>query len=162
MLIFVHSRAETGKTAKALRDLALEHDELSNFVREGGATQEILREEVDAVKNADLKDVLTYGMAIHHAGMARTDRELVEDLFADGHIAVLCTTATLAWGVNLPAHAVIIKGTQIYDPSKGRGGPSLVPSMFCKCWAAPVGHSMTQRAKASLSQRIASSSITFL
>lgn len=120
MLIFVHSRAETGKTAKALRDLALEHDELSNFVREGGATQEILREEVDAVKNADLKDVLTYGMAIHHAGMARTDRELVEDLFADGHIAVLCTTATLAWGVNLPAHAVIIKGTQIYDPSKGR------------------------------------------
>mmetsp|Transcript_7976 Transcript_7976/g.22253 ORF Transcript_7976/g.22253 Transcript_7976/m.22253 type:complete len:1913 (+) Transcript_7976:252-5990(+) len=120
MLIFVHSRAETGKTAKALRDLALERDELSNFVREGGATQEILREEVDTVKNADLKEVLTYGMAIHHAGMARTDRELVEDLFADGHIAVLCTTATLAWGVNLPAHAVIIKGTQIYDPSKGR------------------------------------------
>jgi len=120
MLIFVHSRAETGKTAKALRDLALERDELSNFVREGGSTQEILREEVDTVKNADLKEVLTYGMAIHHAGMARTDRELVEDLFADGHIAVLVCTATLAWGVNLPAHAVIIKGTQIYDPSKGR------------------------------------------
>jgi len=120
MLIFVHSRAETGKTAKALRDLALERDELSNFVREGGATQEILREELGTVKNADLKEVLAYGVAIHHAGMARTDRELVEDLFADGHIAVLCTTATLAWGVNLPAHAVIIKGTQIYDPSKGR------------------------------------------
>ena len=120
MLIFVHSRAETGKTAKALRDLALERDELSSFVREGGASQEILREELDTVKNADLKEVLSHGFAIHHAGMARTDRELVEDLFADGHIAVLCCTATLAWGVNLPAHAVIIKGTQIYDPSKGR------------------------------------------
>lgn len=120
MLIFVHSRAETGKTAKALRDLAVENDELSYFVREGTATQEILREETAGVKNADLKDVLQFGFAIHHAGMAREDRELVEDLFADRHIAVLCTTATLAWGVNLPAHAVIIKGTQIYDPSKGR------------------------------------------
>ena len=28
-------------------------------------------------------------------------------------------TATLAWGVNLPAHAVIIKGTEIYDSKKG-------------------------------------------
>ena len=120
MLIFVHSRAETGKTAKALRDIAMERDELSLFVREGGATQEILREELATVKNADLKEVLSYGFAIHHAGMARADRELVEDLFADGHIGVLCCTATLAWGVNLPAHAVIIKGTQIYDPSKGR------------------------------------------
>lgn len=120
MLIFVHSRAETGKTAKALRDLALDRDELSSFVRDGGATQEILREEAASVKNADLKEVLQYGFAIHHAGMGREDRELVEDLFADRHIAVLCTTATLAWGVNLPAHAVIIKGTQIYDPAKGR------------------------------------------
>ena len=120
VLIFVHSRAETGKTAKALRDLALERDELSSFVRDGGATQEILREETASVKNADLKEVLQYGFAIHHAGMGREDRELVEDLFADRHIAVLCCTATLAWGVNLPAHAVIIRGTQIYDPAKGR------------------------------------------
>ena len=120
MLIFVHSRAETGKTAKALRDIALERNELTHFVKEGGATQEILREELSSVKNSDLKDVLQYGFAIHHAGMGREDRELVEDLFADGHIGVLCCTATLAWGVNLPAHAVIIKGTQIYDPSKGR------------------------------------------
>jgi pre-mRNA-splicing helicase BRR2 len=51
--------------------------------------------------------------------MARADRTLVEELFADGHIQVLVSTATLAWGVNLPAHTVIIKGTQIYNPEKG-------------------------------------------
>lgn len=35
-------------------------------------------------------------------------------------IKVLVSTATLAWGVNLPAHTVIIKGTQVYNPEKGR------------------------------------------
>ena len=66
--------------------------------------------------------------------MNRIDRTLVEELFADGHIQVLVSTATLAWGVNLPAHTVIIKGTQvivtmetpdvhtlqIYSPERGR------------------------------------------
>ena len=64
--------------------------------------------------------MLPYGFAIHHAGMTRVDRTLVEDLFADRHVQVLVSTATLAWGVNLPAHTVIIKGTQIYNPEKGR------------------------------------------
>jgi replicative superfamily II helicase len=33
----------------------------------------------------------------------------VEKYFSEGAIKVLICTATLAWGVNLPAHAVIIK-----------------------------------------------------
>ncbi|KAJ0021202.1 hypothetical protein Pint_30914 [Pistacia integerrima] len=36
-----------------------------------------------------------------------------------GKHQVLVSTATLAWGVNLPSHTVIIKGTQIYNPEKG-------------------------------------------
>ena len=36
----------------------------------------------------ELKDLLPYGFAIHHAGMTRVDRTLVEDLFADRHIQV--------------------------------------------------------------------------
>jgi len=52
--------------------------------------------------------------------MTREDRGTVEDLSADGSVQVLVCTATLAWGVNLPAHMVIIKGTQIYNPEKGK------------------------------------------
>ena len=51
--------------------------------------------------------------------MLRSDRNLMEKSFSDGHIKVLCCTATLAWGVNLPAHAVVIKGTQLYNAEKG-------------------------------------------
>lgn len=46
---------------------------------------------------------------------------------------MLVSTATLAWGVNLPAHTVIIKGTQVYNPVKGAWGelsPLDVMQMF--------------------------------
>ncbi|KHN26799.1 U5 small nuclear ribonucleoprotein 200 kDa helicase [Glycine soja] len=119
VLIFVHSRKETAKTARAIRDAALANDTLGRFLKEDSASREILHTHTDLVKSNDLKDLLPYGFAIHHAGMTRTDRQLVEDLFADGHVQVLVSTATLAWGVNLPAHTVIIKGTQIYNPEKG-------------------------------------------
>eukprot|EP00047_Mylnosiga_fluctuans_P022270 m.116969 g.116969 ORF g.116969 m.116969 type:complete len:2124 (+) comp9197_c0_seq4:160-6531(+) len=119
VLIFTHSRKDTAKTARTLRDLCLTNDTLGQFMREDSASAEVLRTAAaEEAKNSDLKELLPYGFAIHHAGMTRTDRTLVEDLFADKHIQVLVSTATLAWGVNLPAHTVIIKGTQIYSPEK--------------------------------------------
>ncbi|KAG9299631.1 hypothetical protein G9A89_020802 [Geosiphon pyriformis] len=120
VLIFVHSRKETAKTAKTIRDMALEKDTIGQFLREDSASREILQTEAPTAKDPNLQDLLPYGFGIHHAGMNRTDRELVEGLFSDKHIQVLVSTATLAWGVNLPAHTVIIKGTQIYSPEKGR------------------------------------------
>ncbi len=49
--------------------------------------------------------------------MVRSDRDIVERCYQSGEIKMLVATATLAWGVNLPAYAVIIKGTDIYDPN---------------------------------------------
>lgn len=49
---------------------------------------EVLRTEAEQVKNPELRELLPYGFAIHHAGMSRVDRTLVEDLFADRHIQV--------------------------------------------------------------------------
>ncbi|KDN46281.1 putative ATP dependent RNA helicase [Tilletiaria anomala UBC 951] len=120
VLIFCHSRKETAKTAKFIRDRAMERDTLSDFLPQSLASREILQTEVENVSDPNLKDLLPYGFGIHHAGMTRADRQLCEDLFAHGDLQVLVSTATLAWGVNLPAHTVIIKGTQIYNPEKGR------------------------------------------
>ncbi|KAG7655025.1 Helicase C-terminal [Arabidopsis suecica] len=119
VLIFVHSRKETSKTARAIRDTAMANDTLSRFLKEDSVTRDVLHSHEDIVKNSDLKDILPYGFAIHHAGLSRGDREIVETLFFQGHVQVLVSTATLAWGVNLPAHTVIIKGTQVYNPEKG-------------------------------------------
>ncbi|KAI8916143.1 Sec63 Brl domain-containing protein [Gorgonomyces haynaldii] len=120
ILVFCHSRKETAKTAKALRDLAIQKETIGYILKPDAASREILVSEAENVKNDDLKDLLPFGFAIHHAGMNRQDRTLVEELFADKHIPILVSTATLAWGVNLPAHTVIIKGTQVYNPEKGR------------------------------------------
>ena len=119
LLIFVHSRKETAKTAKYIKDKALELETIGQILRSDAASREILEEESSQVMDRDLKEIMPYGFGIHHAGMSRSDRSSVEDLFADGSLQVLVCTATLAWGVNLPAHTVIIKGTQIYSPEKG-------------------------------------------
>jgi pre-mRNA-splicing helicase BRR2 len=119
MLIFVHSRKETAKTARYIRDKALEMETINQILRHDAGSREILTEASNQASDKDLKDILPYGFGIHHAGMSRADRTDVEDLFAQGAIQVLVCTATLAWGVNLPAHTVIIKGTQVYSPEKG-------------------------------------------
>ena len=62
-----------------LRDTCLEKDTLGLFVREDSASAEILR--VTEVKNAELKELLPHGFAIHHAGMSRADRTVVSVLF---------------------------------------------------------------------------------
>ena len=50
VLVFVHSRKETGKTARALRDLCLEKDTLGLFLKEGSASTEVLRSEEQCVQ----------------------------------------------------------------------------------------------------------------
>ncbi|KAF3549948.1 hypothetical protein DY000_02009797, partial [Brassica cretica] len=119
VLIFVHSRKETAKTAHAIVETAMANDKLSKFLKEDSASREVLQSQIGLIKNGELRKLLPYGFAIHHVGLTRGDREIVEALFGEGHLQVLVSTATLAWSVNLPAHTVIIKGTQVYNPEKG-------------------------------------------
>ena len=78
-----------------------------------------VKREVDRSRNDQVKELFPYGFSVHHAGMLRKDRNMVEAMFHNGDIKVLCSTSTLAWGVNLPAYAVLIKGTKVYDSSAG-------------------------------------------
>ncbi|KAI4874988.1 hypothetical protein NFI96_017657 [Prochilodus magdalenae] len=59
-------------------------------------------------------DLIMCGVGYHHAGVSVSDRKVVEDAFTAGDLPVLFTTSTLAMGVNLPAHLVVIKSTMHY------------------------------------------------
>ncbi|RAR07973.1 atp-dependent dna helicase mer3 [Stemphylium lycopersici] len=63
------------------------------------------------LRNKDLCDTVASGVAFHHAGLDINDRILVEKSFLAGEVNVICCTSTLAVGVNLPCHLVIIKNT---------------------------------------------------
>jgi ATP-dependent DNA helicase HFM1/MER3 len=67
------------------------------------------------VGNKDLQDLVTRGVAYHHAGLDLEDRHAIETGFLKGQINVICCTSTLAVGVNLPCHLVVIKGTVGYQ-----------------------------------------------
>lgn len=57
---------------------------------------------------SSLLALLRHGVAFHHAGLLPPMKELVERLFNDGLLAVVCATDTLAVGINMPARSVVI------------------------------------------------------
>ena len=120
VMVFVHSRKDTVGTARTFIQMAQDQQcqalfECSEVQGFGTALKELKN-----TKGRELRDLVPKGFGTHHAGMPRSDRNRIEQLFARGHINVLCCTATLAWGVNLPAAAVVIKGTQLYSSQEGK------------------------------------------
>lgn len=119
-MVFVHSRRDTLVTALKILDYAQQKGKQGFFQTPvDHPDYSYYSSRVQRSHNAQLQKLFTSGIGIHHAGMRRADRSLVEEMFSKGILRVICCTSTLAWGVNLPAHGVIIKGTQLYDASRG-------------------------------------------
>lgn len=120
VMVFVHSRKDTVQTARSLRQMAIENQCEQLFSSQDHEGYSAALRDIKTARARELRDLFASGFGTHHAGMARSDRNLMERLFSEGLIKVLCCTATLAWGVNLPAAAVIIKGTQLYSAQEGK------------------------------------------
>ena len=87
------------------------------FVTDDQAKMKLVQAATRA-KNKALKQLLPRGIAFHHGHLEKSDRDLVETLFRERAILALCSTSTLALGVNLPARLVVVCGTKKY---KGNG-----------------------------------------
>ncbi|KAL2755168.1 hypothetical protein ACRALDRAFT_2028351 [Sodiomyces alcalophilus JCM 7366] len=120
VMVFVHSRRDTLLTAKMLHQKATDDLCTDLFDPSGHPNYDNAIRDMKSSRAKDLRELIPKGLGVHHAGMARSDRNLIERLFGEGVIKVLCCTATLAWGVNLPAAAVVIKGTQVYSAQDGK------------------------------------------
>lgn len=119
VMVFVHARNATIRTAMILKELALQKSQLRLFEPEEGSSTGNARKAFQRARSKELSELFNCGFAVHHAGLLRSDRSMVEKYFGEGLIKVLVCTSTLAWGVNLPAHAVIIRGTEFYDSKHG-------------------------------------------
>ncbi|KAI1180970.1 hypothetical protein F4777DRAFT_527676 [Nemania sp. FL0916] len=57
---------------------------------------------------------LKRGLAVHHAGMNRRYRSIVEILFRKGYLTAVIATGTLALGINMPCKTVAFVGDSAY------------------------------------------------
>ncbi|KAH8759888.1 DEAD/DEAH box helicase [Diaporthe sp. PMI_573] len=78
--------------------------------------------------NPDILNALRRGIGIHHAGMNRKYRQIVEMLFRKGFLTVVIATGTLALGLNMPCKTVVFFGDSVfltalnYHQAAGRAG----------------------------------------
>jgi activating signal cointegrator complex subunit 3 len=116
-LIFVASRRQTRLTALDLISYAAGDENPKSFL---SCDDDYIEAIALSLNDKVLRHTITFGIGLHHAGLTSHDREVVEKLFLEGNIQILIATATLAWGVNLPAHLVIVKGTEYFDGKLSR------------------------------------------
>lgn len=89
--------------ARTLRD---EMEVLADIPEDVALVQRFLQTEVSS--QFELIDMLSRGIAVHHAGLPAEALSLIEWLTECGHIRVLCATTTIAQGLNFPVSSVFL------------------------------------------------------
>jgi ATP-dependent DNA helicase HFM1/MER3 len=103
ILIFCFTRKSCETTAAMLADFASD--------RPNGNDIWLIPTQRIPVVSRELQEIVRFGVAFHHAGLDPQDRAAVEQNFLKGQLGVICCTSTLAVGINLPCHTVVLKGT---------------------------------------------------
>jgi len=144
-----------------LRDSSVQDGTIEFFNCDHHPQFRFFRQKIGESRNKEMRLLFDSGFGIHHAGMLRSDRNLMEKMFSEKAVKVsdkearsalyfltrfqvLCCTATLAWGVNLPAHAgkVVIDLDQIQlltiFQSSSKAPKFIIVqkenSWICQCW----------------------------
>src|SRR3989338_11062246 len=110
-LVFVNTKKSAEKTAE---DIARKIKANSKDLEE--LSEKALNALSSPTKQCQrLAASIKKGVAFHHAGLVAKQRELIEDNFKSGAIKIICSTPSLAMGVDLPAYRAIIKDLKRYS-----------------------------------------------
>jgi antiviral helicase SLH1 len=88
VMVFVHARKETVNTAKKLKEQAMEEAMSTFFEPKDHPKYGIYRRDISMSRNKEMKELFDAGFGIHHAGMLRSDRNMMERMFEDQAIKV--------------------------------------------------------------------------
>ena len=118
-LVFVNTKKSAEKTAEDIaRKIKTNSKELEEL------SEKALNALSSPTKQCQrLAASIKKGVAFHHAGLVAKQRELIEDNFKSGAIKIICSTPSLAMGVDLPAYRAIIKDLKRY----GSRGMAFIP-----------------------------------
>lgn len=110
IMVFCHTRKSATATAKIL----------ANWWFACHAKERTWKPPTQSLsfRDRDLREFAASGVAFHHAGIDSDDRIKVEKAYLAGELNVICCTSTLAVGVNLPCHLVIIKNTVTFAQNR--------------------------------------------
>jgi antiviral helicase SLH1 len=81
VMVFVHARKETVKTAMGLVEAATLDGSIGNFSCEDHPQWSFFRRSIGESRNKEMKRLFDTGFGIHHAGMLRSDRNMMEKMF---------------------------------------------------------------------------------
>lgn len=81
VMVFVHARKETVKAAEAIKEAALADGGLDDFSCQEHPQFDFFRRDIGQSRNKEMRQLFDHGFGIHHAGMLRTDRNMMERMF---------------------------------------------------------------------------------
>ena len=104
VLVFRNTVDLSQETASRLRALFAE-------ARPASKALDFLGDLEETGVKAQLQECLRHGVGFHNSDLTPEERLIVERGFREGEIRLVCSTSTLAMGVNLPARTVIVADT---------------------------------------------------
>jgi len=123
-LIFVSTRRSAQSLARKLSERIVKKWKKENnekkFKELGKLKKELKQIGDDSSISDSLLNIVSGGVAFHHAGLNSKQRKFIEDSFRNKKISCIVATPTLASGVNLPARRVIIRDLKRYDQGMSR------------------------------------------
>ena len=120
VLFFVASRRNAESLADKLSEETRKYISKKDIQALAKIAEDVLNVlEVPTKQCKRLAKCLKHGIAFHHAGLLGEQKKIVEDNFRKGLIKAIVATPTLAMGVNLPSHRVVIRDAKRFYSGYG-------------------------------------------